>query len=65
MAAIVPFGIDRPGFAKSPDRFDPAIIPVQDGKNIPIKMAKLEVISADIHKFRRVSSDSRSSAVAF
>ena len=46
IAAIVPVGIDFDAFAKSPDLLEPAIIPVHDGKNIPIRIAKLDVISA-------------------
>ena len=42
----MPVGMDLEAFAKSPDRFDPAMIPVQDGKKIPIRIAKLDVISA-------------------
>ena len=61
----LPFGIDFPASAKSPDLFDPAMIPVQDGKNIPTRMAIFVVISAGIHNLERVSLFSISLAVSF
>ena len=42
----VPFGIDFAPSAKSPDLFDPAIIPVTDGKKTPIKIIS-ELITFD------------------
>lgn len=45
MAQMVPVGIDLCASFKSPERFDPAIIPVTDGKKIPISIVKLVVIS--------------------
>ena len=39
IAPRVPLGIDLPASAKSPDLFDPAIIPVQEGKKIPTRIA--------------------------
>ena len=61
----LPFGIDFPASAKSPDLFDPAMIPVQDGKKIPTRMAIFVVISAGIHNLERVSLFSISLAVSF
>ena len=61
----IPFGIDFPASAKSPDLFDPAMIPVQDGKKIPTRMAIFVVISAGIHNLERVSLFSISLAVSF
>lgn len=46
MAQMVPMGILFWASAKSPERFDPAIIPVTDGKKIPIRSVKDVVISA-------------------
>lgn len=48
MAQIVPMGILFWASAKSPERFDPAIIPVTDGKKMPIRRVKVVVISAII-----------------
>lgn len=47
IAHIVPIGIDFWASAKSPERFEPAIIPVTDGKNIPISIVNVVVISAN------------------
>lgn len=46
MAQIVPIGILFCASAKSPERFDPAIIPVTEGKKIPIKIVNAVVMSA-------------------
>lgn len=46
IAQIVPMGILFWASARSPERFDPAIIPVTDGKKMPIKMVNVVVISA-------------------
>lgn len=46
MAQIVPMGILFWASAKSPERFDPAIIPVTDGKKIPMSRVNEVVISA-------------------
>lgn len=46
MAQMVPMGMDFWASAKSPERLDPAIIPVTDGKKIPIKIVKEVVMSA-------------------
>ena len=51
MAQIVPIGIDFWASAKSPERFDPAIMPVTDGKKIPIKIVNDVVISATTWPF--------------
>lgn len=48
MAQIVPIGILFCASAKSPERFDPAMIPVTDGKKIPIKIVNAVVMSAVI-----------------
>ena len=46
MAAMVPLGIAVGASAKSPDLFDPAIIPVTDGKKMPIIIIADDVKSA-------------------
>lgn len=46
MAQMVPIGIDFWASARSPERFEPAIMPVTDGKNIPMRIVKVVVISA-------------------
>ena len=56
MAPIVPFGMLLPASARSPERFEPAMMPVHDGKKMPTRMAMLVVISAVIHNFRLVAS---------
>lgn len=45
MAHIVPIGIDFCASAKSPLLFDPAMIPVTDGKNIPTRIVNVVVMS--------------------
>ena len=45
IAMMVPMGMEAWGSAKSPDRLDPAMIPVQDGKKMPTKRTKLMVLS--------------------
>lgn len=45
IAQIVPIGMDFCASAKSPDLFDPAIIPVTEGKNIPIRIVN-EVVKS-------------------
>lgn len=46
IAQIVPIGMLFCASAKSPERFDPAMIPVTDGKKIPIKIVNAVVMSA-------------------
>jgi len=46
IAQIVPIGIDLGASARSPDRFEPAMIPVTDGKKIPIMINEVDVKSA-------------------
>ena len=38
MAPVVPNGIDFDPFARSPDLFEPAMMPVTDGKKTPIRI---------------------------
>lgn len=45
-APKVPSGIAREASRKLPERFEPAIIPVADGKNTPTKTIKEVVVSA-------------------
>lgn len=47
MAQMVPVGMDFCASAKSPERFDPAIIPVTEGKNIPMRIVNVVVISTN------------------
>ena len=55
MAAIVPTGIDFCGSAKSPDRFDPAMIPIREKKNIYIGMQKSSKWVLAMWKFKDFS----------
>ena len=55
MAPMVPTGIEAAALAKSPDLLLPAIIPVQEGKKIPVRTimevamsAFTEAVSAEI-----------------
>lgn len=48
IAHMVPIGIDFCASFRSPERFEPAIIPVTEGKKIPINIVKLVVISFTI-----------------
>ena len=50
-APRVPFGIDFAGFLRSPDRLDPAMMPVQAGKKIAIFVKKLESSGYLLQKF--------------
>ena len=43
MAAIVPTGIDFCGSAKSPDRFDPAMIPIREKTHFHLSAKKVQV----------------------
>ena len=52
-AAIVPLGILREGSFKSPERFDPAIMPVTEGKNIPNSIRNEVTSSPRISVFSR------------
>ena len=38
MAPVVPNGIDFDPFARSPDLFEPAMMPVTEGKKTPIRI---------------------------
>lgn len=44
---MVPMGMDFWASARSPDRLDPAMIPVTDGKNMPMRIVKVVEISAN------------------
>lgn len=46
MAQIVPMGMLFCASAKSPERLDPAMMPVTEGKKMPIRMVKVVVMSA-------------------
>ena len=40
IAHMVPFGIEAEGSLRSPERFEPAMIPVTEGKKMPMRIAK-------------------------
>ncbi len=51
MAAMVPMGIDFCASARSPERLEPAMIPVHDGKKIPSSMMNDVAMSATMSPF--------------